>query len=342
MFGGGGGGWAADGRRRGSGRGAGGTALRRDPARAAGGRRPPPQGGARPRRAGRRLHPAADGARVEEADAHLPAHGVPGHVRTGRLPGGHDRLVHPARSEPGLLCHQPRADAAPLRLRRRRGDGRAVPGGHHRFGQRAVWAGTGDGSPRLVGHERPAHKGVPPPAAALAGLLHRGEGRRRHEPHDQRHREPAAAAAGRAGPVRHSGPDHDRHHGLPLRHQREAGCHHRLRGAASPRHHVDLVQAGLRARLRQGARRHRARCWPTSPRACRACASSRRTTVSATTSRPTATSSAPTGTPTTTRVASTASTDRGRRSSASSASCSSWASAARCTCTTPRRSTWAS
>ena len=49
------------------------------------------------------------------------------------------------------------------------------------------------------------------------------------------------------------------HHRLPVRHEREAGRHHGLLRAASARHHVDLVQAGLRARLRQGARRHRAR-----------------------------------------------------------------------------------
>ena len=224
---------AADGRWRGPGLGPGRPALRRDPARAAGGCRPAPGGGARARRARRRVHPAALGARVEEADAHLAAHGVPRHVRAGRAPRRAHRDLHPARAEPGVLRHQPRTDAAPLRLRRRDPHGGAVPRVDRGVGQRPVGAGPGDGPPRLVGHERPAHQGVPPPAAALARLLHRGEGRRRHEPDDERHREPAAAAAGRARPVRHSGPDHGGHHHLPLPDQREAGGHHRLLRAAS-------------------------------------------------------------------------------------------------------------
>ncbi len=186
---------------------------------------------------------------------------------------GHHRSVHPARPEPRLLRHQPRPDASPLRLRGRRGHGAAVPGLHRGLGRRAVGPGPGDGPPRLVGDERPAHQGVPAPPAAVARLLHRGEGRRRHEPYDERHREPSAAATGRAGPVRHSGADHARHHGLPVRDERDPGGYHDLRRPPATRRHVDLVQAGVRARLRQGPRRHRARCWPTSRRACRVCAS---------------------------------------------------------------------
>ena len=131
------------------------------------------------------------------------------------------RPVHPARPEPGLLRHQPRPDATRTTTSRVVvAHGAAVPGVHRRLGWRPVGPGPRHRPAGLVGDERPAHQGVPPPAAALARLLHRGEGRRGHEPHDERHREPAAAAAGRAGPVRHSGPDHGRHHGLPLRHQR--------------------------------------------------------------------------------------------------------------------------
>ena len=122
----------------------------------------------------------------------------------------------------------------------------------------------------------------------------------------------------------------------------DAGRHHRLRRAAAAGHHVDLVQAGVRARLRQGARRHR----PGAGRPLREPAgrAHRHGAQPAALQR----RDAPrhrrlaTGTPTTTRAASTASTARAHRSSASSASCSSWASAAPCTCTSPRRSTWAS
>ena len=303
------------------GRRAGRPALRRYPPRAAGRRRPPLEGRARARRVRRRLHAAALAARVQEADPHHPAHGVPGHVRVGDAAGRAHRAVHPARSELRVLRHQPRADAAPLRLRRRGGDGAAVPDVHLRLGGCAVRAGPGDRPTGLVGHERPAHQGLPAPAAAVPRLLHRGEGRRRDEPHDERHREPAAAAAGRPGPVRHSGADDGRHHDLPLRHQRHPGRHHGLRRPTAAGHHVDLVQAGLRARVRQGARRHRAGAGgPLREPAGRAHRRAR-TTGSATTSRPTATSWAPTATPTTTRGASTVSTGRAPRSSASSASC---------------------
>ena len=90
---------------------------------------------------------------------------------------------------------------------------------------------------------------------------------------------------------------------------------------------VDLVPPGVRAGLRQGPRRHRPRAGRSLREPPGRCASSRRTTASATTSRPTATSSARTATPTTTRAASPASTGRGHRHSACSARCSSWASA---------------
>ena len=46
----------------------------------------------------------------------------------------------------------------------------------------------------------------------------RREGRRAHDPDDERHREPPAAPPGRPGAVRHPGPDDDRHHGHPLHH----------------------------------------------------------------------------------------------------------------------------
>ena len=197
----------------------------------------------------------------------------PGHVRAGRVLGGDDRPVHPARPEPRLLRHQPWPDAAPLRLRRRGAHGGAVPGVDRRVGQRAVRAGAGDGPPRLVGHERPAHQGVPPPAAALARLLHRGEGGRRHEPHDERHREPAAAAAGRAGPVRHSGPDHGRHHGLPLRHQRASWPPSPSSPCCLPSSSCRSGSSGPPSAATTRCATASRSCWPTSPRACRACAS---------------------------------------------------------------------
>ena len=82
---------------------------------------------------------------------------------------------------------------------------------------------------------------------------------RRHEPHDERHREPAAAPAGRAGAVRHPGPDDGRDHGLAVRDERGAGGDHRAGRPALPDRDVDLVPPGVRAWLRQGARRHRPR-----------------------------------------------------------------------------------
>ena len=131
---------AAHGRRRGPGRGPGRPALRRHPARAAGRRRPAPGGGARARRVRRRLHPAADAARVEEADAdHACSWSTPACACWPPLLVGLDRPVHPARPEPRLLRHQPRPDAAPLRLRRRRGHGGAVPGLHLSSRRVAQW-----------------------------------------------------------------------------------------------------------------------------------------------------------------------------------------------------------
>ena len=240
------------------GRGAARPPLRRHPARAPGRRRPAAGAGARAGRARRRLHPAADGAREEAPHPDHAAHGVPGHAGAGHTPGRDHRAVHAAGTESRLVRHQPRPDAPPLRLRHRRRLRRALPRVDRGVGWRPVGPGPCHGPPGVVGHERPPGQGLPPPATTLARLLHRGEGRRGHEPHDQRHREPAAAAAGRVGPVRHSGPDDDRHHDLSLPHQRDAGRHHRLRRAATTGHHVVLVQAGLGARLRQGPRWDRA------------------------------------------------------------------------------------
>ena len=119
--------------------------------------------------------------------------------------------------------------------------------------------GPGDRPAGRLGHERPAGQGLRPPPAAVARLLHRGEGRRGHDPHDQRHREPPAAPPGRPVAARHPGPDHGRHHRHPVRHQRAAGPHHRGADRAGAGRRLDLVQAGLRARLRRGARRDRQR-----------------------------------------------------------------------------------
>ena len=157
-------------------------------------------------------------------------------------------------------------------------------------------------------------KRLRPPPAPVARLLHRREGGRDHDPHDQRHREPAAAAAGRARPVRRSGPDDGRRSPSSCsRYNVEAGADHARCSSCPVLTAASLwFRARLRARLRPGPRRHRRRARPTCPRACTACASSPRTTASATTSSTTATSSATTATPTTTPPRSTRSTARHR------------------------------
>ena len=176
-----------------------------------------------------------------------------------------------------------------------------------------VGPGPGDGPAGLVGDERPAHHHFPSSAAALARLLHRGEGRRRHEPHDERHREPAAAAPGRPGAVRHPGSDDGRDHcrscSPPTRGWLPSQCSPCCPLSSSCR----SGSSGHPNAATSGCATASPWCWPISPRACRACVWSRRTTASATTSRPTATSWASTATPTTTPDASTGSTGRARR-----------------------------
>ena len=81
---------------------------------------------------------------------------------------------------------------------------------------RQAVAGTGLRSSRLAGDERPAHQGVHAPAAARARLLHQGEGRGDHDQDDQRHRAPAAVAAGWARSAGRPGADDGRDHRDPV------------------------------------------------------------------------------------------------------------------------------
>ena len=271
---------------------------------------------------GRRLHPAAVGARVEEADAHLAAHGVPRHVRAGRRAGRAHRRLHPARPEPRLLRHQPRSRRPPhydygvvvlmavLYLVSIVVSGGAQWGQARVTGRLASWV-MNDLRIKVFRHlqrlsldfftEEKAGVVMSRMTSDIENL--------------QQLLQDGLAQFAIQGLTMVVITD------LPLRHQREAGRHHGLlpcclrssscRSGSSGRPSAATTRCATASRS----------SWPTSPRACRASASSRPTTGSATTSRRTATSSARTATPTTTRAASTASTGRARRSSASSASC---------------------
>ena len=114
-------------------------------------------------------------------------------------------------------------------------------------------------SARRAGHERPARQGLHPAPAPGPRLLHRGEGGRDHDPHDQRHREPAAAAAGRARSAGRAGADDGRDHRDPVHAERRADADHACAGDPDPDRAHDLVHARLTAWLRAGARRDRGR-----------------------------------------------------------------------------------
>ena len=124
-----------------------------------------------------------------------------------------------------------------------------------------------------LGHERSAGQGLHPLAALVARLLHRGEGGRDHEPHDQRHREPAATAPGRAGPVRGPGSDHDRHHLHPAGLERRAGPDHHPARHPGPDHPVVVVPRVARSGATSGYAMASPTCCPTCQRPSTASAS---------------------------------------------------------------------
>ncbi len=144
-------------------------------------------------------------------------------------------------------------------------------GGDH--GHRSARPGPGDRPPGRTRDERSPRQGVHPPPTPVTRLLHRGKGRRGHEPHDERHREPPAAAPGRARPVRHPGADDGGHHDHPVHHQRAAGPDHRAPHRAGAHRHCRCgsVERPNAATTRCGT--GSPSCSPTSPRACKACAS---------------------------------------------------------------------
>ncbi len=203
---------AADGRRRPTGRARCRPAVRRDPVGAAGRRRPAAGRRAGPRRAGRQLHASDRSPATSD--------GSPSGACSPSTPGCSSLaavlVVVVERRRPG----RPEADGdrASTRACRRITQHLwivvVVAGAVPRVGarRRARPAGPGEGHrpARRVGHERPADQGLHPPPAPVARLLHRREGRRRHDPDDERHREPPAAPPGRARPVRHPGPDDGR------------------------------------------------------------------------------------------------------------------------------------
>ncbi len=112
---------------------------------------------------------------------------------------------------------------------------------------------------RVARDVRAARPGVRSPAAPLPRLLHRREGRRDHDPHDQRHRIAATAHARRSAAVRAPG-SHDGHrHGDPVLLQRRAHAHHAAHDRAVAHRTVVVVPLVVGPRLRAGARRDRER-----------------------------------------------------------------------------------
>ena len=216
-------------------------------------------------------------------------------------PEGHRRRHHPARLDRADDHRDPRHPR-----------GRGVRGGerrarrHHRTG-------------RVARHVRAARPHVRAPATPLARLLHRREGGRDHDPHDERHRVAPAAAAGRAPAVRAAGAhDGHRHRGAVLLQRRAHAAH-----AAH-----DRARSSPGSRCGSGRRPTRGTtasataspaCSATSPRACRACGWSPGSTGPATTCCTTATSPATTATPTTTPRTSPRRTARAPSSSGCSA-----------------------
>ncbi len=112
-------------------------------------------------------------------------------------------------------------------------------------------------SPR---HVRAARSHVRAPATPLARLLHRGEGGRDHDPHDERHRVAPAAAAGRAPAVRAAGAhDGHRHGGALLLQRRARRCITLLHDRPDPHRALAVVPVGVRQGVQPRPRRHRQR-----------------------------------------------------------------------------------
>ena len=148
---------------------------------------------------------------------------------------------------------------------------------------RPAQPGADDRPAGRPGDERPADQDLHPPPADVARLLHRREGGRDHDPHDERHREPPAAAPRRPGQLRRAGPDDGRDHRHPLHAQRATGDHHRARRGPGAHRPVPLVPRQRPSAATTGCATGSPTCWPTCPRACTGSASSPPTTASATT-----------------------------------------------------------
>ena len=235
-------------------------AVRRHPVGDAPGRRAAVGRRARPRRrpavevvgghvhaphAGDRRQPPADAdAAPPDDDAVRVLHPGGGALRAGRpvpQPEGHRRRHHAARLDRAGHHRDPRH---PRR--------RAV-------GARQRREGRDDRASGVARHVRPARAHLRAPATPFARLLHRGEGGRDHDPHDERHRIAPAAAAGRPPAVRAAGPhDGDRHRGAVLL-QRRARADHAPPHRPGARRAVAVVPLRVRQGLQPGARRHRRR-----------------------------------------------------------------------------------
>ena len=173
-----------------------------------------------------------------------PLHRGRGVVRPGRAvpqPEGHRRRHHPPRLD------RPRHHRHARHPRCRR------------LGDRERSAGRDHRARRVAGDVRAAGAHLRAPATPLARLLHRREGGRDHDPHDERHRVAPAAPAGRPAAVRAAGAHHGHRHRRPLLLQRRAHAHHAADDRAPPHRPVALVPLIVRQGLPARARRHRRR-----------------------------------------------------------------------------------
>ena len=177
------------------------AAVRGDPVGAAPGRREAPADEPEPdRRAplagvGQLVHPPHEGDRrhpAPDAAAAPPDADALGVLRPRR---DARRAGRPA---PQPDRHRPRHHAARLDRARDRRRSLAIVAVVLSRRWRAVPRVATTGRVRVAGHVRPARPHVRAPPAPVARLLHRREGGRDHDPHDERHRGAPAAAPGRA------------------------------------------------------------------------------------------------------------------------------------------------
>ena len=239
------------------------------------------------------------------------AAGVPATGRLRFAPGHRHQPVAPGRAPAHRVRHQPRHD---------RRDHRSTTvvivcavartsssPSSRAFGQRVQ--ATVTGTLAVARDARPAHPGLHPLPATQPGLLHRREGRRLDESHDERHREPPTTDPGRHQLLRAAGTHDDRDHGHPLQPQRRRSPRGRCSSScrcwsSSPIWFHRASETGLPAQPRPHRQRARRTCRSRST----ASASSPRTIASGAISAITATWSGPTATPTSTPDASTRST----------------------------------